>query len=255
MFEQVIALFYKHIGKVIMSLISLFTFPYIILYLFLIYMSYNGFFSYDFFVTGTFGMSLFFYTSMLVFLFLSIFSCGSFISLVGIWWSKKNKDINLMPRSFKASLLDKKMISLLIFINFVVIASLTLIGISVGTIFWAFFIVLVSSAICIHIGILIFYNFKHQLISYFFIATLIFYTGMIFPEFVSNFISIGLRACNVGGNINASVVFNDNRLDQHLDGNLLLLTPQYVFLKHSGEVSMIPINNIKLYTKVEKKAK
>lgn len=253
MLEQALAYIYRHSGKIIMSLISLFTFPYMILYLFVVYMSYNNFFSYDFFVTGTFGMSLFFYTSMLVLLFMSIFSCSSLINIVGIVWHKKNKDINLNPQGFKTILLDKKLIALSVFINFVVLVSLIIIGVSVDMIFWTIFILFIASAICIHIGILTFYTLKQQIASYFVIVVLIFSIGMSFPDFISKFISIGLKACNVGGNIKATVVFTDSNLEQHLDGELLLLSPQYIFLKHQDGVSMIPINNIKLYTKVIKK--
>lgn len=253
MLEQVLGFLNKHTGKIIMSLISLFIFPYIILFSFVIYMSYNNFFSYDFFVNGSFGMSLFFDISAIVLLLLSVFTSSSIIILVGYIWKKKNKSIVLDQKSFKALILNKPMIFMSIFSNLLMILGLIAIGIELKMLSWTIFLIFISIAICVYIGISIFFTFRIQITSYFILLFLLVYLSFGFQEFISKFISIGLKACNVGGNIKASIVFTDNNLDQHLDGELLLLSPQYVFLKHQDGVSMIPINNIKLYTKVEKK--
>lgn len=255
MLERVLGFLYNHIGKIIMSLISIYVFPYIILFSFVIYMSYNNFFSYDFLVNGAFGMSLFFDISAAVLLFLSIFISSSVIIIVGYIWRNKNQSTILDQKSFKALILKKSIFGISLFLNLFIVAGIIGIGYELKILPWTFFTIFISAVICAYIGISIFFTFRIQIISYVVFLFLLANIGFGFQEFISNFISIGLRACNVGGNINASVVFVDNQLDQHLDGKLLLLTPQYVFLKHSDGVSMIPINNIKLYTKVEKKTK
>lgn len=217
-------------------------------------MSYNNFFSYDFLVNGAFGMSLFFDISAVVLLLLSIFISSSVIILVGYIWKKENQSDILDQKSFKALILRKPMIFLSVGVNIFMIVGFLVIGSELKILSWTIFIIVVSIAICAYIGISIFFTFRTQIISYFLFLFLLVNLSFGFPEFISNFISIGLKACNVGGNIKASVIFKDNNLNQRLDGELLLLSPQYIFLKHQDGVSMIPINSIQSYTK-EKKVK
>lgn len=202
--------------------------PNIIIFAFLIYMKQNGFFSYDFFIDGLFGMKLFFFVAISMFFLLSIYIASGVVAffclkykackLGSVWW--------------------------IFLLNIVAIVStVILVYENTMTITGATYIFVLSFAIHFHIGMLIFSNAKQQFISLLLFLFIVFSILLKFQEETTKLISFSLKVFGMGGNLNTKVT---NLNKDAFKGKLILITPSYVYLKNETNkvTSIHPIINL-----------
>ncbi len=199
--------------RVISYFISSLILPNIVLILFLVYMSHNNFFSYDFFSEGIFGMKMFFLTTVI---FIFVISLALFSWIILFFCTKKEK----------CNLKD----SIIVYtINFLFLLLIILSVIAKIIIWeWAAYIIIISILINVHISMLLFYRARHQLISF---ASFIFFGFMLTTQFsgeTARLLSIGLATFGVGGGIDITLTTDQNSTTS---GKLLLLSPKTVYLK------------------------
>ena len=243
MFENIKIFCLEKCVRIILPIISMIVFPYIIILLFVTYMSHNNFFSYDFFTDGIFGMKLYFLTSMLFLLFLAFLVSSSIIGYIG---RKKYTENALENKPFlKFIAYDKAFNRLIMIINFILICFfLALIIAKINFIPWVLFILFFSSLICFHIGILLFHEIRKQIGSLALVIFVTFVGCLGLPDQISNFLSVGLRAFGSGGNIDISITIMGK--EEPIYGKLLMISPNYVYIIPTGKkgVSMFPMSSI-----------
>lgn len=177
--------------------------------IFIVYMSHNNFFSYDFFIDGLFGMKLFFSVVVISIIMMSLYTTSGIIVVIG---KKKFNDW------FGIYVL-----------NFLIITIIILFAIS-GYISWTYliYLMIIFIAICAHIGLLLYKSARTQLISLLIISVVIPSLTVIFASETSQILSIGLKAFGIGGKEKVEIKIDENRTDK---GELLLLTPANIYIK------------------------
>lgn len=191
--------------------LSIIFIPNITVLLFLVYMAEYNFFSYDFFSEGIFGMKLFVLTSVLVMVMISFFSVGF---LFYLFTKKGNGKI------------DWKTGGIVLFLNLVVLCYMIFTMVKGGDAGWILFLIFYSVIIVFHISMLLSRPAKIQLFS---LALLAFMSVMLTlnrPVEASRFLSIGLKAYGIGGDIPCQIVFTDNSVKK---GKLKLMTPNSIY--------------------------
>jgi len=200
-------------------------FAWLPMFLTISYMSYHGFFSYDFFAHGVFGMQTFFYV-MMVSLIL--------ISLTSFSWL-----LILMKRKFKGKISDDPKRSRNAIVGSVVLTAFTALVIAAILIsseqplliaqyvsFW----LMVCLFITIQIGTLLFRNWEAHFPTLLVLICLTFYSLIYAKPFVAAGYGAVLQHFQVGGGSLAQIVGQDSgRII--ISGNLLLLTPDRAFIK------------------------
>ncbi|MDD2657886.1 MAG: hypothetical protein PHD04_04515 [Candidatus Pacebacteria bacterium] len=198
-------LFYRALS----SLLSMFIVPHIVFLIFIVYMSHNNFFSYDFFIDGLFGMKLFFSVVVISILFMAAYTTSGMIGIIG---KKKFKDWWGVYLT-----------------NCSVILILILLALS-EHISWTYFlyIMVILTTISIHVALLIYRSLRTQFFSLLIISITIPFITIIFASETSRILSIGLKAFGIGGNEKVEIKIDENRMDK---GELLLLTPANIYVK------------------------
>lgn len=114
-------------------------------------------------------------------------------------------------------------------LNFLVITIIVLFAIG-GYISWTYliYLMIIFSAICTHIGLLLYKSARTQFISLLIISITIPVITIIFASETSRILSIGLKAFGIGGNEKVEIKIDENRTDK---GELLLLTPNNIYMK------------------------
>jgi len=200
-------------ARIISYFLSSLILPNIVLMLFLVYMSHNNFFSYDFFNEGIFGMKMFF---LMTIVFVFVISLTLFSGIILTFCIKKEK----------CKLKDSFIIFILNFLFLLLIILSVLAKIIVWE--WAVYIIIISILINIHISMLLFYTAKHQLISF---ASFIFFGFMLTTQFsaeTARLLSIGLKTFGAGGKIDVTLTTDTYST---IKGKLLLLSPKVIYLK------------------------
>lgn len=220
------------IFRVLSYLSTSIVFSNIITVMFIIYMSNNGFFSYDFFIDGIFGMKLFFLVSIIFLFFYAIFSVGSLIAII-----KAKKEKKSLKEVFKAYWV-------FFIFNFIILLMETLLIIE-GFLEWEWilFLTIISLLICMHIGVLISFDTKIQFRSLLFVVFMIFCISIQFQEMTSKVVALGLKNFSIGGDVKAKVVSKNLKEEK---GFLILMTPKFIFLKPENKngIQVYPISNI-----------
>ncbi len=216
------------IARIISYFVSSLILPNIIFLLFLIYMSYNNFFSYDFFTEGIFGMKLFFLMTIVFVFTFSLFLSSGIISMICI----KEKKCEWKDNTF-------------VFIINVLLYLIIISGAYENIIPWssAIYIILISIIINIHLSMLIFYNAEIQLFSFGIFIIFTFFLTTQFSAETSRLVSIGLKTFGSGGEIETIITTNNG---VSIKGKLLLITPQNIYLKPVDKNGTIiyPIKNL-----------
>lgn len=214
--------FYKNnpkefIYRLISIVLSSFILPNIILLLFVVYMSYGNFFSYDFFIDGVFGMKLFFVVTIFTTFIMSLMFTGGIIAILG----KKKYQYSILKEWWWVFLLN-----ILILIIFILGALSKLIPWE-----WFIFLFIISLAICTHLSIMLFYNAKNQLISFIIFMFIISFFTIFLSEQTARLLSMGLKSFGIGGYIDTEIRIKDDKIEK---GKLILLTPKTVYIKPVG---------------------
>jgi hypothetical protein len=178
--------------------------------IFVSYMGYEGFFSYDFFSEGIFGLSVFFLISELILAFASIL-IGEKIP----WQGWIFLAFNLLCLTFLAIFLSENTLSQ---DKFGVLLS----GLSV-----CYFI-------CLHLSHVLYGTFKTKIYTLAAVVVCVVFFSSIPQYGFSQIVSIGLRIFGSGGNIPVSVSYKDRASSNTTCGKLLLLAPNYVYLRDTN---------------------
>lgn len=215
--------------KLISIILSSFILPNIILLLFVVYMSYGNFFSYDFFIDGVFGMKLFFVVTIFTTFTMSLMFTGSIIAILG----KKKYQYSIFKDWWWVFLLNT-----IVIIVFILGAFSKLIPWE-----WLIFLFIISLAISTHISMLLFYDAKSQFISFLIFMFTITFSTILFSEQTARLLSMGLKSFGIGGYINTEIIIKDNKIEK---GKLILLTPKTVYIKpyNKNGVKIFQINYI-----------
>ena len=202
-------------------------------YLLLIHMKVEKFFSYDIFVSGLFGIKSFLF---LVFILISI-------SAVYMWGFVIIFRKAVISKSKEIWALGVIFVLVSLFFHLVIFSS----GLSSGKperVLWIsalalIFAIAVSSYMANPLKNIV-SNWIAPVFGIVASATL----PILFTEITSDIVKIGLENFKVGGGIEASVHKTDNG-DVIKSGKLLLITPQYVYLRKddSGYISLSRNNN------------
>lgn len=192
---------------------------------FLVYMSNNGFFSYDLFNNGLFAINVFSLFIAIILMGISIMISGGF----GLRFvCKKNQSFKLI----RALMLLNSLVNMMI-ISFIYYKSSFSIEI-LEIILWFLFLFLTSLIISIHIGIMIFGTAKSQFFSliliFIILLPILFFNT--FPKQTSKLTSIAFKVFNIGGNVKVIV---KNKINKEIlyTGELIFLSPENIFLKEN----------------------
>ncbi len=222
-------LFYRILSILLSSILL----PNIILLFFTIYMKTNGFFSYDFFIDGIFGMKLFFLFTIGLMALTAIAFAGSIFGIIGQYKDK----IKLKDYWF------------FILINIVMLIATISAIISGKMTFDRFiFIYIISIILVLHFSFIVFFNAKTQFISLLFGFIIIIFILIQLPKETSNLLAHSLKSFGIGGKLNATIYLNQE--SNKTNGSLIFLSPKFIYLKldHNQEINIYPINNIKYIT-------
>lgn len=216
------------LARIVSYFISSLILPNIVLMLFLVYMSYHNFFSYDFFSEGIFGMKMFFLTTVVAIFVMSL----ALFSGIILFFCIKQK---------KCTLKDSLIVYIINFLFLLIIILSVITKIIVWE--WAVYIIIISILVNIHISMLLFYRAKHQLISF---ASFIFFGFFLTTQFsgeTARLLSIGLKTFGAGGGIDITLITDQNTTTR---GKLLLLSPKIVYLKSNDRngTYIYPIDKI-----------
>ena len=204
------------------------------LLLFLIYMGHYGFFSYDFFSEGVFGLKVFFFlTSVLVLI----------TSLALFWWI-----VPLVEKWKKGKFKILPFIGIVIFnlfFLFILIVSFP----RNGDYFRIMYICAIGFFISLHFSFLLHAKPSDQFRSLIVVIFIITFMSLHLREQASSVLSIGLQNFGVGGDIEV-VLLPEIASEEKLEGKLLLLSPKNIYIKlgESNEISTIDRSRFDILT-------
>ncbi len=215
----------KDIYRALSIVLSSIFFANIPLLLFLIYMGYHGFFSYDFFSEGVFGLKVFFFLTSIFVLIISVAFFWWVVPLVKAWKKKKFKWFGFIITFI---------VNLLMAILFLMIPENV-------DVFRVGFVCTIGLPISVHIAFLLHAEPNEQLKSLIFAIFIITYVSLNFREQASSVLSSGLKTFGVGGNI--EVVLEPKILvDNEIRGRLILLSPKHIYIKLGDSDNVSTIN-------------
>ncbi|MGS2744523.1 hypothetical protein ACU6TU_13160 [Halomonas sp. LS-001] len=194
--------------------------------LFLVYMHENGFFSYDFYERGVFGMKAFFGLLVLMILITS-FMLYAFV-FPFIKWKVKNKleVVNLVGMSILSGVMW-------LFFGLMVYFSEWL--------DWELFVYvgLVCLLLVIHIAMILYAVPKLQFVSLAVIATLSLVLTFHFREAAANLVGSALHGFGSGGGVCVKITDTEERY--HIAGRLILASPEYVYIQRANNTSVTAV--------------
>ncbi len=210
----------------------------------IVFMKEKMFFSYDFFTNGMFGLSVFFFISMMLLAFLGFMMVGylGFLSysITKRFYSNKNKE---QSSTLKDTVIENLFEIILVFINilftWIIYSKLKT---SVDYEIFIFIIIFCSSSL-IHIGVSLAGNGKIKFLSLFIFSFIFMYCIIFYSRAISSVIETGLYAFQVGGNLKVNI-FNHADDSTITNGSLLLLTPNKIFLRDENKTKVLNRNNI-----------
>ena len=199
---------------------SVIVLPNITLAMFVIYMGENGFFSYDFFTQGVFGMKLFFFTTMAMMVVSAAVLWGpAFV----VYARRRGKDI---PRFFQAIVVFVAMIAWIVVLEKLIYQS----SVDAKRVYFSLGVSLILG---FHLGVLIFLNAKQQFISLLVITSSILYISLNWSEQAEKVIGIGLVKFGMGGDL--PIEITDAQTQNVTYGTLKLITPEKIYFIPEGK--------------------
>jgi hypothetical protein len=208
--------------RILAIVISSVFFANIPLLLFLIYMGHYGFFSYDFFSEGVFGLKVFFFLTAIFVLIASLAVFWWVIPLVE-WWKKKR--FKVLP-----------FIGIAIFNLFFTILVIAVFPKN-GDLFKLAYVFGIGVFISFHVAFLLHAKPNEQfrtLVAVIFITT---FMSLHLREQAAANLANGLKAFGVGGGIDVALV--PKAIEENtLKGKLILLSPKHIYIKFEGSVGV-----------------
>ncbi len=200
-------------------------FAHIPLLLFLIYMGHHGFFSYDFFSEGLFGLKVFFFLTSIFVLMTSLALFWWVVPLVEKW---KKDNFKTLP--FIGIVLFNLFFITILFVTFP----------EDGDIFRVAYLCAIGLFISTHIAFLLHAKPNEQLRSLITVMFIITFMSLHLREQASAVLANGLKIYGVGGSIEVSLV-PKMLADNELKGRLILLSPKHIYIKldNSNNVSTV----------------
>lgn len=190
------------------------------------YMSWNGFFSYDLFATGTSGVSAFYWWSEIILLTAALYLTGSLYFIA----------TRLIKKSLNAA--EWCSLGILILINII----------SAGGIFypdWPLYSTFPRSAVVgiyiiagwamIHVGVLVNGKGIHALISIGFGAILLCTVAILSPGSLALPYSLSLQYFGNGGEVNISLTASNTEIK----GKLLLASPENFYIQKGNKLVIV----------------
>lgn len=206
--------------------------------LFLVYMGHHGFFSYDFFTEGVFGLKTFFFLT-------SVFLIMASLAFTGSSYFFVNKIMHQKFRRKDYQINKKAMWGLIIFnlgcISLIAIPLLY--DFSQRRLELFGFLVMMGAIIISHITFLFNAKSKNQFYSLAFVCFAIVVLMTAYPKQAATLLSLQLKNFGIGGEI--SVKIESIREKDTLSGKLLLTTPQHFYIILSGEKGVSTIDRNK----------
>jgi len=213
-------------------IISSILFPSLPIIWFIIFMKEKMIFSYDFFTNGMFGLTTFFFFTIIFLLFLGFLLVGS-LTLLVIYLYKKLFSVQEFRLYFWVVFIANIFVFLLVW--FKIDSDFTK---DLYT-----FIILVNVVIFVHIGVLFAGKGLHKIISLMIFSGVFIWLIMNYHHIISGFIEYSLLQFRMGGNI-PTTIRNANNHQDITKGYLTLLTPNKVFLQTKNEMTVFNRENI-----------
>ncbi len=225
---------YKIALRLIMAIITAIWIGFLPIYLFIIFMLHNHFFSYDFFVEGFFGLMVFVFWAAILLLSISFWLYGFLITgKMGIVRQKRKGRNDYRVPTYMSFIVSVVMHIVLFYIS------------SINNKPHIFFLIIIISALfcCLFLS-LVGHGFKHIIQNW--VTPLLFVTctallPFIYQNATSEVVSFGLRGFNMGGGLNVTI----EKLGENVKvkGKLLLLSPNKVYLKNKeNRLLIMPIS-------------
>lgn len=221
-------------------------FPLLSMSLFIVYMLKHGFFSYDFFTSGLFGMKVFTYTLVIFLLLLSFLTFGS-LSLFIL----KNKEvvdpvtvdneklIEITENKESKEFINKKTIWFIAIINVLMITILAVsifhLGFSIEKFYFFAILLILLIYLAIHIGYVLSGKAKEQIRAAIILAGVTIILLMLAHDHVTIMLGSTLRAFGSGGDLQMEVINNK----QVTKGRLIFLGPENIYYKTSDNSLVI----------------
>ena len=205
------------------------------IFVFLIYMWENGFYSYDVIGEG-FSLSIFFYANLILIVVVSLFMFGSLTTTMLSW---RNLPSNSGKR--KIAIIEAFLSNLpFVIINLIVFFGCLYLMYSTDEKGFYLFIILVSFVVVslitsLAVGTAGFY-FKVVVI----VTGLMYSLPLLNPEKASILLADGLRFFGAG-NQNVQLISTNTQSPFEVEGELVFLSPEYVYLKGEGEGSLMVV--------------
>ena len=228
--------------KILSIVLSSIFFAHIPLLLFLIYMGHHGFFSYDFFSDGLFGLKVFFFLTSIFVLITSLAIFWWVIPLIEKW---KKGTFKLWP------FIGISLFNLLFLLIIVVSIPKN------GDYFRVAYVLAIGFFVSIHVAFLIHAKPSEQFRSLIGVIFIITFMSLHLREQASSVLAIGLKSYAVGGGIGV-ILKPKLKQNNNLTGNLLLTSPKHIYIKLDGEEEISTIDRSKvdaIQTKHNKKIK
>ena len=221
----------------LLSILFIWFFPKL---LFLIYMGNEGFFSYDFFENGQFGLRVFFSASELMLIAASLAMFGIVLPIVQKQTTGKS---------------DWFLFVIFGLMNFLLLITLTTTAISSKNDEWLSVLTIVAVAffICLHISYLIWKPPSKQIRSFLALIFVVFSLSTVVSTQFSTALKLGLRYFGAGGGITVTIQDREGKLSPPAKGELVLLSPEYAYVRVNSErkITVFPLNAA-LFITVEK---
>ena len=201
-------------------------FSHIPLLLFLIYMGHYGFFSYDFFSEGVFGLKVFFFITSIITLLMSLALFGWIIPIVEKW--KKGK-FNIWQ--FVGFFTFNLFFCLIVFISFP----------KNGDVFGITYIFTIGLFLSIHISFLFHAKPNEQFATLIGVIFIITFMSLHLREQASSMLANGLKSYGMGGGIEVSLM-PKMLANEKLNGKLILLSPKNIYIRLDGSEGVSTID-------------
>lgn len=218
-------------------------FPLLSMSLFIVYMLKHGFFSYDFFTSGLFGMKVFTYTLVIFLLLLSFLTFGS----LSFYILKKKEVVDsvsvdnekLIGSTEDTKFINKKTAWLIAIINVLMIAILAVsifhLGFSIEKFQFFAILLILLIYLSIHIGYVLSGKAKEQIKAAIILAGVTIILLMLAHDHVTIMLGSTLRAFGSGGGLQIKVINNK----QVTEGRLIFLGPENIYYKTSDNSLVI----------------
>jgi len=194
---------------------------------FVVFMSENHIFSYDFFINGLFGLSIFFIFTAFFLILYGLFLSGFIIFIMEFVQKFKAKE-KIFGSSLGFAIITLSMNILFQYLVFHKFSTDAFIAIN-----------FIGAIINLHIGSLILCSTKIKLYTLILLIVGIFYIIMTYPKVISNLVEIGLKNFNSGGKVLVDITTENNLEAIVTQGKLILLTPNKVFVDVNSTIKIM----------------